>query len=442
MKPLAHLALDQGLTVLGHDHNKSPHTDELVRKGMTLLKEEDFPSLEWSSIKEVVHSSAIKDHPLFALAKSHSIPIRHRSEWLRDLSLGKKLIAVAGTHGKTTTTALIIHFMEQLGLNPSYYLGGDFASKLPSGRLTDSPYLIMEADESDGSFLKFEPHIALITDLGLDHLDYYQNVHHIIKAFEQFMAHTDPEGFVIHYWDNPYLKDLSKNFFEQRLAYGETIGSDMRILQFKTVLGITSFSVMLEKELVKGEVPLIGRFNLLNSLAALSVAYALKLPLAEVMSSLKSFPGVKRRLSLSYSKKGLKIYDDYAHNPDKITAVLAGLRDAFPSHKIHAIFQPHRYSRLENMYNEFIKAFKHSDLVYVLPVYSAGESPKKDLTLFQLAKDIEKNSTVLAYPCHQSDFLCQSVYEHLSGRDIVVALGAGDVMKVSNELKEFIKEKA
>ncbi len=284
--------------------------------------------------------------------------------------------------------------------------------------------------------MKYEPFLSIITNIDLDHLDHYGDIEGLKTAFLSFLHKTDSNGSAIVGWDNSIVRELLSSYAGEKLAFGTRIGSEVRGTRFQSLGRTVAYEAVVDKTLVKGEAAVVGKHNFQNILCCLAVAHALDLDLAQAAIALSHYPGVSRRFSLIAEYKNTKIYDDYAHNPGKIRSCIEGARSAFPSERILVIFQPHRYSRLETMYNEFMQSFGAADEVFVLPVYAAGETSTRDFSPARVATDIQAASQVRAWA-----YAASALEERLSHRQlptVLITIGAGDVWRYSLEWKEFL----
>lgn len=441
MVPLAEIALEKGFDVTGSEQTFSASTESLRRKGANIFLGHSSDHIS-DNVDIVVYSTAIPaNNPELLAGKAANSEIMHRSDLLKDFMSERHSITVSGSHGKTSTTALIGHMLRELGEDPSIYVGGKTYPDNVSGTHGRGNLFVAEADESDGSFLKYHPYINIITSIRPDHLDYYTSFNNIQKTFQEYLSKTQKEGFAILFWDDPIIRSLALSSQISSLSYGQKIGCDVRLYQCKSEGKFTYFEAMVERERVKAKIPLSGTHNAINGLAALAVARVLSLDITRAADSFSSFQGVERRLSLIYESEKVLIYDDYSHNPDKISTALSALRESWRSHTIHVVFQPHRHSRMETLYNEIVESFNESNFVYVLPVYSAGENPKKAISLEEISNSIRTSSNVETIPCESFESAKANVLERLSHNAIIVSIGAGDVNKVIYEIKDDLERK-
>lgn len=440
MRPLAELALAAGYSVSGSDQSATESTEYLARLGARISIGHSAVALP-SETCTVVLSSAIPADNAEALAvKSRGWPIIHRSDLLEALMRDKQAICVSGTHGKTSTTAMLAFMLHALHYDPSAAIGGELVGLNRYALTGKGPWFVAECDESDGSFLKYNPYISIVTNIDLDHLDFYKDIEGLRKAFQSFAAKTRPEGYAVFGWDNAYAREVAHEFKGQRITFGTRIGSEVRGISFKNCGQLAHYEAVVQQKLIRGTVSLVGKHNFQNVLCCLAVAHVLDLDLEKAAAALRMFPGVRRRFSLVGEIGSFKVFDDYAHNPGKIRSCLEGAREAFANQRILVIFQPHRYSRLETMYNELMGSFAAADEVYVMPVYAAGETSSRDFSPSSMASDMSQASGVRAYP-YDSHELAGRL---LSSEEptVLITVGAGDVWQLSLEWKDFLHEQA
>lgn len=437
MSGLAEMALAKGLRVKGSDINPSENTKRLKNLGAEIFDRHDASQVSGCDL--VIYSSAINDkNPEIQRCQNEAIPLWHRSKLLHYFCKDTTSICVTGTHGKTTTSALIAHMLEAMHEQPSYIIGGILNNTGSPTRLGHSKLFVAEVDESDGSFQIFHPYISVVTNIEADHMEYYETLENMTAAYANYMSQTDEDGQLIVGWDNKLISEVSEPFRERRLAYGVKIGCDVRAINIKFEGKTTRFTAVLERQLIECSIPLIGKHNVVNALCALSVAKALELDLTKACKALESFAGVKRRMSLVFENAKISIYDDYAHNPGKIAAAVGCLKNSFPNKKLYVAFQPHRYSRLDTMYEEMLACLEDSDHLYILPVFSAGESTDKDFSPTRLAKDFKARYHPNVFACENLEFAAQMIYNDCNDNEaIVVTIGAGDIYKVGQMLKNL-----
>lgn len=442
MSSLAGMALARGLQVSGSDQADGRLLERLSQQGARVFHGHQGTQVDGAGTV-VISTAILDDNPELLAARRQQIPVVHRSVFLAWLMAGKQAITVAGTHGKTTCTAMIAHMLAELGLQPDCTVGGTMLGYDSSFLTGDGTWFVAEADESDGSFLNYDSWISVLTNADKDHLDYYGSEEALQEAFGQYLSKTDPEGCIVVGWDNRGSQELGRAFTGNRLAYGFRIGSDVRCLRWEAMGHQTYFEAVVESDRLDCRIPCMGRHNVENALGALAVARALDLDIRAAATALESYPGVARRMTPVYLDANFHIYDDYAHNPGKIGACIEALRNAWPAATIHVVYQPHRYSRLDTMYTETMSAFGQADKVWVIPVYSAGESTSRtDYTPEKLGKAIGRHSGVEAAAFTAGPDQAASLLDH-GGESPVVLLtvGAGDVWKYSEAIGDYLNGK-
>jgi UDP-N-acetylmuramate--alanine ligase len=443
MSGLAEVLLNLGHTVSGSDSKSSSVLERLQSLGAQITIGHSASSVINADV--VVASSAInKNNPELNEANSRRIPIIHRSEMLAELMRLKHGILVAGTHGKTTTTSLMATVLQAAGVDPTVVIGGRLNAFGTNAKLGKSEIFLAEADESDGSFLKLTPTVAVITNIDKDHLDHWSGLDAIIAAFQEFMNKVPFYGSVCACIDDPGVQLALPQIRKKILTYGLRPDADVTAvdvcadgfsMRFKPVVnGVKLGEVVLKMP---------GKHNVQNALASYAVAKVLGIGLESVGKALSGFEGVLHRSTLLGTIKNILVVDDYAHNPKKIQAALRGLREGHPNHRIIAVFQPHRYSRVKTMLEEFSRSFVDADAVIVTPIYSAGEAPIPGATQEILTQQIRCHSFGgNPHPVHSSsdllsssDLASQLAKESESGA-IVISLGAGDVARVGERVLE------
>jgi UDP-N-acetylmuramate--alanine ligase len=435
MSPLAELCHARGLATQGSDISASEGLERLRGLGIPICAQQDASLLQHA--KSLVVSSAITDaNPELIEAKKLGLPIFHRSDILQMLMADKRAITVAGTHGKTTTTALICHMLTELGLDPSAAVGGAMVSVGSPARCGKGAFFVAEADESDGSFLKYTPEIAVLNNVDFDHMDYFKTQENLETAFHQYLRNTRKEGSAIIGWDSPLARAVgSRPLTSARLTFGQFLGSEVRALDYRCRDGFTSFTAIIERDTIPVELHAIGRHNVFNALATLAVARALKLDVRAAAQSLKTFAGVERRLQPVLETPTLKIFDDYGHNPGKTTAAIAAIKESWPDWRLIVIHQPHRYSRMETMYDSMLGGLAGADEALLLPIYAAGEKPSREYSLERLAEDAARLSRCPVRGVADPEEAMRLVAEELQPKSIVLTLGAGNVSMISHQLK-------
>jgi len=430
MSGLALLALSKGYTVSGSDVTASSITRDLQNKGATIFighKAEQVPSHA-----TVVFTSGITlDNPEFLQAHSQGCRIRHRSEALCDLMKGQKPLCVAGTHGKTTTTSLLTHVLTHAGLDPSYAIGGILKSVGAQAGYGTGQWFVLEADESDGSFLSYHPEGAILTNINLDHMSYWKTEQALMKGFCAFSESIKDARLRIFCIDDPRIASLSL----QGVSYGFSEQAMMRILHINSDGWHTDCLMLYREKEFSLRLPLIGRHNCLNAAGVCALGIQLGLDVKTLQEAFCSFQGAKRRAEKKGEACGVLFYDDYAHHPVEIATTLQGFRDA-AMRRLVVVFQPHRYTRVRDCFHDFAKALSLADLLVMTDIYSAGESLLPDISTEALHREIQKTKA-----CHlvSRSKLVEEILSIIKEGDLVVTLGAGDVTRVGDEcLRRFL----
>lgn len=441
MSGIAEILHNLGFSVSGSDTKKGYTTNYLQNLGVDVSFSHDSQNVQGKDL--LVVSSAINtSNPEIIAAKNLNIPVVHRVDMLAELMKLKENIVVSGTHGKTTTTSILSHVLYELGLEPSAVIGGKVHSFGSNAKFGRGKWFIAEADESDGSFLKLNPTIAVVTNIDRDHLEYYGNTENIVKAFEQFVLQVPSHGVVCICSDDARAAQLGHIAKARVLTYGLEPNADVTACHIRSEGFATTFTpVVNQRTYPDVTIALPGRYNIVNTLASFAVGYALGLDLEKIGKALSSFSGILHRYTLLAAVGKQLIIDDYAHNPKKIETVLTGTKESFSDKKIIAIFQPHRYSRVKEQCDEFAKCFSLADNVIITPIYSAGEAPIDGATVEMLAAkiseysfnhsigrvEIAKNFTHAAELCHNHRDPYGTIF---------LTMGAGDVAKVGHLLHE------
>ena len=441
MSGLAQIMKTMGLNVQGSDLYKNKNTDNCKRLGIKIILGHSKKNVSNATI--VVKSTAIKNNNVeLTESRAKRLPIYERAEMLANIVALKKNIIITGSHGKTTTTSLIGKILSEARLDPTIINGGVINSIKSNAKFGKGEWAVLEADESDGSFLKLPINYSVVTNLDNEHLDFYKNFNNLKNAFAKFLNKTPPIGKAIICLDDPNLKNILKKIKTKNyLTYGFNKNADFQILNTKYEKKYSKFDLKFKnhkskKIIIKNIVlNLIGKHNVLNSTAAVIICLNLGIQIITIKKSLKMFSGVQRRLTKIFEINGREFYDDYAHHPTEILSVLMGLRQVYKNRKIISIFQPHRYSRLKSLKKEFASSFIMSDLVLLCPIYAAGE--KKDLSYNQdsLAKLISQNSKTQVVIIKNQLDIKKYLNKCLVGNEIVIGMGAGSISKWMRELK-------
>jgi len=430
MSALARILLKRGAQVQGSDPASSYITEGLQEAGAEIFGHHSPAHLQTPCI--TVYGTAIQsEHPEYKAAVDQKFPLLHRSELLAHLMEGYRTLLVAGTHGKTTTSCLLTHVLDVAEMNPTYALGGIALNFYSNGDQGAGEYFVAEADESDGTFLKYPAFGSIITNVEEDHLDYWKTREALIEGFRQFAAKSPMLWW---YADDPILQSLSL----QGHSYGFTKDADLQITQWRQDGFKLVFDLAFQGKIYSNiELALIGKHNIENGAAVFGLALQLGIPEAAVREAFKTFKGVKRRLEKKGEKRGVTFYDDYAHHPTEIMTTLKGIRQAIGERRLVVAFQPHRYTRVRDCWKEFVTAFNEADVVLMTDIWSAGEKPIEGITVEKLYQEIKEAHPIPVFYHPRADF-AEAIAKFLRPHDVVITVGAGDVTEVCGEV--FQKE--
>jgi UDP-N-acetylmuramate--alanine ligase len=441
MSGLAHIMKNMGFRIQGSDQHKNKNTINCSKSGIKIFLGHSPRNIKKATI--LIKSTAIKNNNLeIKYAKKNKIPIYSRAELLADAVSLKKNIIITGSHGKTTTTSLVAKILSDQGLDPTIINGGVINSLKSNAKLGKGDWAILEADESDGSFLKLPINYSIVTNIDYEHLDYYKNYKNLENSFIEFINKTPPTGKAIICIDSKNIrKILSKIKNKNILTYGESKDANYQITNIRYNIDSTKFDLsyksreMNRKKINNIIVKLLGKHNVLNAAAALIVCLNLGANTNKVKKSLKNFSGVQRRMTKVFSKNYNDFYDDYAHHPTEISSILEGVRNVNSQRKIISIFEPHRYSRVLSLKNEFSKCFSKSNLVIICPLYAAGERKNNNFDLVKFANSIAKNSKTQVIIVKNEMELSKFFKKNLISNEIIIGMGAGAISKWMMGLK-------
>ncbi len=437
MSGIAEILLSMGFHVSGSDLRRGPVTDRLAQLGATVFEGHEAGNVEGATV--VVTSSAVApNNPEVLEARSRKIPVIQRAEMLAELMRLKYGIAIAGMHGKTTTTSMVSSVLFAGGLDPTVVVGGRVDALGSNAKLGTTQYLVAEADESDRSFLKLSPILAIVTNLDREHMDCYHDMNDVENAFLAFMDKVPFYGAVTACIDNAALAAILPKVHRRVFTYGVAPEADYRLEFLETRPG--SFSRFLVTTatgpLGPFELHVPGRHNALNATAAVAIAHQLEVAPGKIAEGLKSFRGVDRRFQLRGEARGITVVDDYGHHPTEIRATLAAAREC--GHKrIHVIFQPHRYTRTRDLLEEFGTAFVDADTVVVLPIYAASEEPLPGIRAELLVEKI-KGPTV-QFAADFAHAVSVSTAQAKDG-DMILTLGAGSVSQLGPQILAALED--
>lgn len=431
MSGLAKYLLQEGYEVSGSDINDSKYIDEIRNLGAKVYIGHDESNVPENCI--VVASSAIKDsNPEIQKAKKLGLPILHRSDILKTLSERSKcFIGYAGTHGKTTTSGLSAYVMEKANLEPSYVIGGIIPEIHTNANYKSDKYFIAELDESDGTVVKYNPKILVINNLEADHLDYYKNgLDSLVETFEQLLAKlNDNQKVLINNDSEGNLKLKGHNFITFGLNEADYLAKNIEL----TPTG-SSFDIYYKGEFLTSlKIKLLGKHNVSNALGVFASLHQAGIDIEKVVKHFATFTGMGRRFQLIGEVNDAVIYDDYAHHPTEIKATLSALTE-FPDKNVIAVFQPHRYTRLKSLWNDFINAFENVPRVIVTDIYSASEDPLEGISSENFIKDLKKHCQNSEYISGSMQEIAEKIYPQLKKNDILVGLGAGTITELGKEI--------
>ena len=440
MSGIAEVLINLGYQVSGSDLKESDITRRLASLGGTVAYGHRAENL--AEVDVVVTSTAVdENNPEVQEAHRRKIPVIPRAEMLAELMRMKHGIAIAGTHGKTTTTSMVATVLSHGDIDPTVVIGGRLDSIGSNAKLGEGEFLVAEADESDGSFLKLSPTIAVVTNVDEDHLDYSSDLDEIRSTFLDFINKVPFYGLVILCLDDENLQGMIPEVKKRLVTYGLTSQADFQASEIKHQADRTSFLVHYRGEaLGRLSIRMPGRHNVLNALAAVAVGMELEMPFASIAEGFQDFGGIQRRFQVKGEAQGIMVVDDYGHHPVEIKATLAAARSGW-NRRVVAVFQPHRYSRTEALFDDFVTAFYQADHIAVMDVYAAGEEPRSGVSAEKLSDGI--NSHGHKSCCYTGNL--EATIEHLQAvlqpGDIVITLGAGNIWQVAANLLDLLEQK-
>ncbi len=433
MSGIAEVLANLDYTVTGSDVSESANVKRLREKNIKVAIGHDAKNVEGAGV--VVVSSAIKrDNPELTAARAKRLPIVRRAEMLAELMRLKSAVAIAGTHGKTTTTSLVATLLDAGGLDPTVINGGIINAYGTNARLGEGDWMVVEADESDGTFLKLPADIAIVTNVDPEHLDHFKTYDAVKEAFQAFVENVPFYGFAVMCTDHPEVQALVGRIEDRRIiTYGENPQADVRLVDLDHHHGKSRFSVTFRGRGAEAEhtisdltLPMPGRHNALNATAAIAVAHNLLVPDEVIRKAIASFGGVKRRFTRTGEWNGVTVIDDYGHHPVEIAAVLRAARESSDSNII-AVVQPHRYTRLKELFEQFCTCFNDADTVIVADVYSAGEAPIPEIDRDHLVQGLRARGHRNVAPLESSERLASMIRGIAKPGDMVICLGAGSI---------------
>ncbi|MBP9673768.1 MAG: UDP-N-acetylmuramate--L-alanine ligase [Bacteriovoracaceae bacterium] len=437
MSGIAEILMNIGHTITGSDIAENYNIEKLKKLGMTIFighKKENIGNVDL-----VVYSSAIKEeNSEFRICLEKNIPLFKRAEMLSELMRLKKGIAIAGTHGKTTTTSLVATIFHSAGQDPTHIIGGIVPNLGNHAQVGKGDVLIAEADESDGTFLLYNPIFSVITNIDTDHLDFYQNEKNLIQAFTQFANNVPFYGACVVNLDDKFINQIRPHIKKPLVTFSlqdpsaQFFAKNLKFEQHFTTFDLYIF----QKKIGEIKIFLAGEHNVMNALAAIAISYLSGLSWSSIQEGIQKFKGVKRRFETIYKKNKLEIIDDYAHHPTEILATLKAARQ-IKNNKLVVIFEPHRYSRTQSCWQDFLHCFNQADELFITPIYSAGEKNISDVNHERLVKDINTLHPLLAKSFDLED--CYDYFKKQLDEDVtILTLGAGSIsQRVKNAIAKI-----
>ena len=440
MSAVAQLMMAQGARVSGSDSSDNALLRRIRGMGGKVFLGHGSKNLNHPDL--VVYSSAIMpQNPELIAARNRGIPVLHRGQLLAKLVAGRRTIAVAGSHGKSTTTGLVGQLLLKAGLDPTLALGAEVEALGGNARTGQGRYAVVEADESDGSFLWLQPAVAILTNIDDEHLDYFRNRSEIEKAYAAFAERIVPQGTLIGCADDPSVRRLLSRSSRRRLSYGLSKPAEIRAMEIHLEAGRSRYQcVRAGRTLGSVRLQIPGLHNVLNSLGVVAVAEVLGIPFRTTQTVLEEYHGAKRRFQVHAEVQGVMVVEDYGHHPAEIQATLQAAR-SWPGRRIRCLFQPHRYSRTHFLLKRFASSFEQADEVLLLPIYAASEEPVEGITARALYRALREGG-------HKKVKFCSSVQEALGHLqkgsrpgDMVLFLGAGSVGKLAGQFVQRLKDR-
>jgi len=445
MSGIAEVLRNLGYTVQGSDAADGYNLDRLRKNGITVSVGHKADNVAGAAV--VVVSSAIKrDNPELVAARAQRIPVVRRAEMLAELMRLKSCVAIAGTHGKTTTTTMVATLLDAGGLDPTVINGGIINAYGTNARLGAGDWMVVEADESDGTFLKLPTDIAIVTNIDPEHLDHFKTFEAVQEAFRNFVENVPFYGCAVMCTDHPVVQSMVGHIEDRRIiTYGQNPQADVRLTDLVPISGGSKFKVAIRdrksgavREISDLMLPMPGRHNASNATAAIAVAHELGVSDDMIRTAIAAFGGVKRRFTRTGEWNGVTVIDDYGHHPVEIAAVLKAARDSYGG-KIIAVVQPHRYTRLQSLFEEFSNCFNDADTVVVAEVYPAGETPIKDVNRDSLVASLRAHGHREVIPLPNAGELAKIVHGLAKPGDLVVCLGAGNITQWAYALPGELK---
>jgi UDP-N-acetylmuramate--alanine ligase len=444
MSGIAEILHDMGYQVSGSDMTSNANVKRLIAKGISVTIGQHEDNVSGAAI--IVVSTAIKpDNPEMIAARKQFLPVVHRAEMLGELMRLKWSVAIAGTHGKTTTTSLVASLLDMGGIDPTVINGGIITGWGSNAKLGKSEWMVVEADESDGSFSRLNPTVAVVTNIDPEHLDHHGSFDQLKQAFRDFVASIPFYGFASLCIDHPTVQRMIADIPERRIiSYGFSASADVRGINLRPDNDSMIFDAMVSKRIsdqgiIEGfRLPMLGDHNVLNTLAAISVCLEMGIDADKILHAVSQFKGVGRRFDRKGSVSDITIIDDYGHHPVEITAALSAARMLKPNDQIIAVFQPHRYTRMRDLFDDFCACFNDADHVIISDIYAAGEAPIDGYGRDDFVDSLRAHGHPSVDALHTPDDLAELVMTKARPGDVVMCLGAGTITNWASALPEQI----
>lgn len=437
MSGISEILLSQGYIVSGSDLNESDITRRLASLGATIFYGHHEKNLTNADV--VVVSSAIDEkNPEIQLARKNKIPIIQRAEMLAELMKMKTGIAIAGTHGKTTTTSMVATIVQNSGLDPTIIIGGKVDALGGNAKMGKGDFLVAEADESDKSFLHLPATIAVVTNIDNDHLNNYGTLNNIKDAFVDFVNRIPFYGLAVLCADDENVKSILPRLKKPFITYGFSPQADLQARDLKFANFGSTFEVWRdEKKLGQVQCNVPGKHNVLNALAAIAVGQEIGLTFEQVSAGMGQFSGVRRRFEFKGEKNNIRVFDDYGHHPTEVRATLAAARKAWQG-RIVTCFQPHRYSRTQDCYEDFVRAFDDTDVLFMADIYPAGEAPIEGISAEKLSEDVRLQGHKSVEYVGDAKKAAEKIAAKLQPGDMFLTLGAGNIYATGEQLLKLL----
>jgi UDP-N-acetylmuramate--alanine ligase len=439
MSGIAEVLLTLGYAVTGSDLHDSEATERLRKLGAQVFVGHQEENLAVNPTVVVISTAVKYSNPEVLEARRRQIPVIPRAEMLAELMRMKYGVAVAGSHGKTTTTSLIAVVLSAAGLDPTMVIGGRVRMLGTNARMGQGEILVAEADESDGSFLLLSPTIAVVTNIDREHMDFHQTMEHLNESFLDFINRVPFYGLAVLCLDNANVRALLPKVRKRFMTYGLSPEADISAQDLKIKTDGVELAVLhRSKPLGKLRLQLLGRHSATNALAAVAVAHELEIPFSHTAQALEAFSGIHRRFEIKGEPKGIMVIDDYGHHPAEIRSTIGAIRESW-KRPLTVIFQPHRYSRTRDLFDDFLTAFESADRLVLTEIYPAGEDPLPGATSEALYQAIKRRGHLDVEFVPDKNEIVKRLAEKLEPGDVALTLGAGDIYQVGEALVEALK---